>query len=847
MRNILKRIGVCLLIFTLTVTMSNWPAVTTTASATENSKETGGQPENAGGEETQQPEEPKDQEIQTDDKITMPYRGTKTLKVTALGLEDENPVILSYSCEDVKDEGDSEETPEGTSGQTEDGDRTPVSITNNSSVISLAESEAEPGVVEIKAVGVGTAEITIHASATENYKEGTKKVTVVVDKAEQVIQISDLTLKYSEEPFQLKPELVPEIIKDSDGNVDETDQAERKITYSSSNEKVAEVDENGLLTIHGLGTTTIRMEIPESEHYKGTVREINVTIQTSLPKPAISDVVNQDGSVLVTWEKVKGADGYYVYRALDDGDKVQVAKVVGQDTVSYTETNVQPGVIYRYWIKAYASGEKDVSDYSSRKSVKYLSYPWVSTQMAANGNEVNWTSVEGASGYFIYRKKGTESDWTQIQQISGKDVTSWRDTSVSNGKEYTYTVQAYYGSTAYSRSVYGPSSTIYRLKSPTVKKLTRVNSKKIKVQWSKNNYASGYQIQYSRNRFFHDAATISIYNNQTVTKTLSKLEKNKTYYVRIRAYRYVDGTIIYSSWSAYKNVKTTKTATATRLKKGKKVFELRKYAKQVLYQYDTVQGSCTDGKYGYFIMYNRKVEKCKIVKIKLSNRKVAAVSGVLEVAHGNDMTYNSDTKQLVVVHNTKNPKRLSIVSPKTLTVIEQKDLTFPSKIPGSTAGGKSYTVASKTIKGFTGISYNAVNKKYVLLLKTTGHLLIMDNNFQPVVYIEPTKKYGYTMQGIDTTEDYILVAQSGSQNLISVYNWDGEYIGRVNVLRGYEMESIFHAGSQYYASFYRSYYKVYYTKEKKTVYIRGKKKKTTVKVRHRQLTRDNYLYKIGNF
>ena len=118
-----------------------------------------------------------------------------------------------------------------------------------------------------------------------------------------------------------------------------------------------------------------------------------------------------------------------------------------------------------------------------------------------------------------------------------------------------------------------------------------------------------------------------------------------------------------------------------------------------------------------------------------------------------------------------------------------------------------------------------------------------------ISYVKTSQKNDYTNQSVDTTGDYILLAQSPKggkvYNILSVYTWDGEYVSKIFVRKGYELENVFHVGKTFYASFYRSYYKTYYTKEKVKMRVKGKMKKVTVKVRHKKLIRDNYLYKIG--
>jgi hypothetical protein len=95
-------------------------------------------------------------------------------------------------------------------------------------------------------------------------------------------------------------------------------------------------------------------------------------------------------------------------------------------------------------------------------------------------------------------------------------------------------------------------------KATTLTSLTAV-SKGFTAKWKKQStQVTGYQIQYSTNSSFTNAKTVAITNNSTVSKSITKLTAKKKYYVRIRTYRSVSGTKVYSSWSAVKVVTTKK-------------------------------------------------------------------------------------------------------------------------------------------------------------------------------------------------------------------------------------------------------------------------------------------------
>lgn len=93
----------------------------------------------------------------------------------------------------------------------------------------------------------------------------------------------------------------------------------------------------------------------------------------------------------------------------------------------------------------------------------------------------------------------------------------------------------------------------------TISKLTNVKGKKITVVWKKNKAVTGYEVQYSTDKNFKKGVKkVTVKKNSTTSKTISKLTKNKKYYVRIRSYKTISKVNYYSSWSTVKNIKIKK-------------------------------------------------------------------------------------------------------------------------------------------------------------------------------------------------------------------------------------------------------------------------------------------------
>lgn len=100
-------------------------------------------------------------------------------------------------------------------------------------------------------------------------------------------------------------------------------------------------------------------------------------------------------------------------------------------------------------------------------------------------------------------------------------------------------------------------SSTHKTTAKIVVKASKINSvknykgKKAKVTVKKTSSIIGYQIQYGTKKNFKGAKHV---NTRKTSKYLTKLAKNKKYYVRVRTYKTVDGKLYFSSWSGAKTV-----------------------------------------------------------------------------------------------------------------------------------------------------------------------------------------------------------------------------------------------------------------------------------------------------
>lgn len=106
---------------------------------------------------------------------------------------------------------------------------------------------------------------------------------------------------------------------------------------------------------------------------------------------------------------------------------------------------------------------------------------------------------------------------------------------------------------------YLPASTSAKVlvkPSPTdLKSLKKTGKGSFTVKWTKNSYANGYELQYSKSSKFKNATTKKITKNTTVSRKITKLKTKKVYYVRVRTYKKINGKVYRSPWTKGKKVK----------------------------------------------------------------------------------------------------------------------------------------------------------------------------------------------------------------------------------------------------------------------------------------------------
>jgi hypothetical protein len=91
-------------------------------------------------------------------------------------------------------------------------------------------------------------------------------------------------------------------------------------------------------------------------------------------------------------------------------------------------------------------------------------------------------------------------------------------------------------------------------KKAVISSLTSPKTGRIEITWKKDTTADGYEIVYSTSSSFKSISGVTVKKNSTVSTTLTGLKKGKTYYIKVRSYKLIDGKKYYGEYSSVKKI-----------------------------------------------------------------------------------------------------------------------------------------------------------------------------------------------------------------------------------------------------------------------------------------------------
>ncbi|CCX58483.1 putative uncharacterized protein [Blautia hydrogenotrophica CAG:147] len=295
-----------------------------------------------------------------------------------------------------------------------------------------------------------------------------------------------------------------------------------------------------------------------------TAKKVTLTIPA---KPVISQITTKDNKSLTVSlkEKAEGAYGYQIVVATNTKFTTG-KKTVNTTATTKSITGLQAGKTYYIKVRAMSkvNGKNTFGSYTTMRSIKLTAAPGKPTIKSitntANGSmKVTLTSkISGADGYqIVYSTSSSMSNPVSVYTAySAKTITG-----LTTGKTY-YVKERAYTKDVNGNKVYGSYSSVKKVAltipaTPVVSKITNSSSKAMTVSLSeKAEGAYGYQIVIATNLKFNEGK--KIVNTTALNKTITGLQKGKTYYIKVRAMSKVNGKNTFGSYTKARSLKITK-------------------------------------------------------------------------------------------------------------------------------------------------------------------------------------------------------------------------------------------------------------------------------------------------
>lgn len=192
--------------------------------------------------------------------------------------------------------------------------------------------------------------------------------------------------------------------------------------------------------------------------------------------------------------------------------------------------------------------------------------------------------------------------------------------------------------------------------------------------------------------------------------------------------------------------------------------------------YSFVQGSATDGTYGYYLLSDQRATPgtSVICKVDLDTMTIVKQSEPLASRYAGSMTYHPGKNELILASSNADGTTLARISPDTLAVVG------------------TYTVEFKALN----IAYDVGRDAFAVGTAGTYDFFLLDGDLQVTDYISAVQTTS-AEQECECYADRIFFAMSGD-NRIYVYHWDGSFAYAITPDLDVDLENLVFHGDLVY-------------------------------------------------
>ena len=272
---------------------------------------------------------------------------------------------------------------------------------------------------------------------------------------------------------------------------------------------------------------------------------ISKTFTINPAKQNIQKIETRYGGFFVDWAQKGSATGYEIQYATNYGfTNAETKRLTANKPDTVTISGLYRGRNYFVRVRSYTivRGSTYYGEWSPIKNVVTASKNMSSVSIS-NISTKSFTGKAIAQSAKLKYKRSTLKN--------GRDYTvSYSSNKNVGTATIKFTGKGSYGGVVTKTFKINPAKqNIQKLKS---------KSRSFFIDWAQKGSATGYEIQYATSSKFRGAKKVTVTNNKTDKKTISKLSGKKKYYVRVRSYTTVKGKKYYGAWSSTKSVTTKK-------------------------------------------------------------------------------------------------------------------------------------------------------------------------------------------------------------------------------------------------------------------------------------------------
>ncbi len=195
---------------------------------------------------------------------------------------------------------------------------------------------------------------------------------------------------------------------------------------------------------------------------------------------------NAADGVTIRWDKVEGAEKYRVFYRGSRG----WTRLADTTETSFLDTDVRSDRTYTYTVRCInGDGSAYTSDFRAGKQITYYAAPKLTLSNAEDGVKITWNAIDGAAKYRVYYKG--RNGWTKMVDTAS---TSYLDTDVKSGTNYTYTIRAMDSKSNHLSWFYADGFKIQFVKAPTVTLTNAADG--VNISWDAVGGAKLYRVYY---------------------------------------------------------------------------------------------------------------------------------------------------------------------------------------------------------------------------------------------------------------------------------------------------------------------------------------------------------------